>query len=195
MTRSLPSPSPSIRLTARLAAALLTLLVGTAAAQTPPPPTAIPDITAESWPHAIGDYLPLRVIITNSRNARNYEDGDRVHGGVLKVDYRISCEAAGEGASCPSPTLKTGTTTIPCGEQEGGVLHSKIAHLKGRGPLTIKLVITGIRFVPWPQQWIDRVNDRYRPWPNGQLSCEPGSYTSTSVSSGPNWISDPATVH
>ena len=176
----------SLRLTARLAAALLVLWGGAAAAQSP----AIPDITAEAWPHPIGDYLPLRVIITNSRNAWNYEDGDRVDGGVLKVDYRISCE----GTNCPSPTLKTGTTTIPCGEQEGGMLHYKIAHLKGKGPLTVKLVITSVRFESWPQQWIDRVNDRYRPWPNGRLACEPGSYSPTSVTSGSNWISEPATM-
>ncbi len=173
-----------IRLT-RLAALLLqAVLTGPAAAETP----AIPDITAEAWPHPIGDYLPLRVIITNSIRAQTYADGDRVHGGVLKVDYRISCE----GENCPFGTLKTGTTVIPCGQQEGGVLHYRIAHLEG--PLTIRLHITGIRFEPWRQEWIDRVNDRYRPWPNGALACPAGAYSPAQASTGSNWISPPATV-
>ena len=180
-----------IRLTPPRLAALLLLVVltGPAAAETP-----IPDITAEAWPHPIGDYLPLRVIITNSINARNYANGDRVHGGVLTVDYRISCEAVGEGAACPSSTLRTGTTTIPCGEQEGGMMHYNIAHLKGKGPLTIKLIITAIRFHAWGEDTINRVNDRYRPWPNGTLACPVGSYSSVQASTGPNWTSPPATV-
>ncbi len=96
--------------------------------------------------------------------ARHYTDGDRVHGGVLKVEYLINCAAADDAKeSCPRPTLKTGTTTIACGEQEGGVLHYKIAHLKGKGPLNIKLVITGVRFEAREQEAIERINNQYRP--------------------------------
>ncbi len=113
-----------------------------------------------------------------------------MHGGVLKVDYRIGCE----GENCPAETLRAGTTTIPCGQQEGGGLHYGIAHLKGKGDLTIKLHITKVRFEPWKQEWIDRVNDRYRPWPNGALACPEGSYSQTEVTSGSNWMSPPATV-
>ena len=110
-------------------------------------------------------------------------DGDRVHGGVLKVDCPISCEAATETASCPAATLRTGTTVIACGEQEGGVMHDNIAHLK---PLTVKLHITEIRFESWRQGWIDRVNDQYSPWPNGTPACADGSDSPTSVSNGTN---------
>ncbi len=171
---------------ALLATALLAL-AAPAPAQTP---AAIPDITAEVWPHPIGDYLPLRIIITNSINAYSYTDGDRVHGGALKVDYRISCT----GENCPAPTLRTGTTTIPCGQQEGGVLHYRIAHLKDRGPLTLRLHITKITFQAWEQDLIDRINDRHRPWPNDDLACPTGNYSSTTVTSGPNWMSPPAMV-
>ena len=167
-------------------ALLLAVLAGPAVAQTP----AIPDITAEAWPHPVGDHLPLRVIMTDAVRARHYSEGSRVHGGVLKVDYRISCE----GDDCPAPTLRTGTTVIPCGQQEGGVLHYRIAHLRGRGELTIRLHITGIRFEPWRQEWIDRANARHSPWPNGDPACAEGTYSPARASTGSHWTSTPATV-
>ncbi len=181
MTRFTPPPFRFI------AALLLAALAAPAAAQTP---GSIPDVTAEVWPHPIGDYLPLRVIITNSIKAHDYTEGDRVKGGVLKVDYRISCT----GENCPAPTLRTGTTTIPCGQQEGGVLHYRIAHLKDQGPLTLRLHITKIAFQAWEQDLIDRINDRHRHWPNGDRACPTGSYSPTTVTSGSNWMSPPATV-
>ncbi len=92
-------------------------------------------------------------------------------------------------------TLRTGTTTIPCGEQEGGVLHYGIAHLRGKGSLTIKLEITGIRFEAWDEVTIKAVNNRYRPWPSGTLACPSGSYSPTAVTSGTNWISTPVMVN
>ncbi len=75
-----------------IAALLLAALAAPAAAQDP---VSIPDITAETWPHPIGDYLPLRVIMTDARRARRYDEGSRVRGGVLRVDYRISCTEGG----------------------------------------------------------------------------------------------------
>ena len=135
-----------------ITALLLAALAAPAAAQTP---GSIPDVTAEVWPHPIGDYLPLRVIITNSIGARDYTEGDRV---------------------------------------KGGVLHYRIAHLKDRGPLTLRLHITKIAFQAWAQDLIDRINERHRNWPNDNLACPTGSYSPTTVTSGPNWMSPPATV-
>ncbi len=186
MTR-LPPPSP-LRFAAAL---LLAAFAAPAPAQTP---TTIPDITAEAWAHPIGDYLPLRVIITDSIDARYYTEVDRVHGGVLKVDYRITCEDSDGVNGCPRATLKTGTTVISCGQREGGGLHYRIADLKGKGPLTIKLVITGIRFQAWEEDLIASINQRHRSWPNDDPACPSGGYSPDTAASGSNWTSLAATV-
>ncbi len=180
-----------IRLTTPIVAILFSLWGGVVAAQDPPPSGPIPDVTAEVWPYLIGDRIVSRVIITNSINARSYEVGDRVRGGNLRLHYSVTCE----GANCPSPTLQTGKTVISCGQQEGIVKSVNIGHLKGKGPLTIKLIINSIEFEAFENSVIDRVNDQYPAWPNGMLACPIGTYEPDLTTSGSNWTSAAVTVN
>ncbi|MCY4284010.1 MAG: hypothetical protein OXC65_01565 [Thiotrichales bacterium] len=137
----------------------------------------IPNIIAESYHTPIGGYVPFRVRMENRR--------DKVRGGALYVSYRIACA----GGSCPSPTLRTGETMIPCGGSEGGLLDYNITHLRGSNS-TITLEITNITFDAYSQEGIDGINRGYDEPP-----CPAGTYSPATQTSGTRWSSPPVTVN
>ena len=137
----------------------LTLTLPAASAQDRPT-TLIPAIKAEAHPTPWGGRAVYRIILANKGT-------ERVTGGALSITYEIVCTLTGDpdGPPCPSvPTLRR-KTTMPCGEDEAGLIPSVNV---GTGPYaglttpyTLTLTIRAIDFLTWSDATIDRINTQY----------------------------------
>ncbi len=145
-----------------LASALLaiTLLPPPEAVAQDRPTTPIPALMATAHPTPWGGRAVYRILLANKGT-------DRVTGGALSITYEIACTLTADpaGPTCPSvPTLRR-KTTLPCGEDEAGLIPS--VNL-GTGPYaglttpyTLTLTIRAIDFLAWDDATIDRINTQY----------------------------------
>ncbi len=159
-----PPPScgiaPLKRLTA-LAAALVALMLPLAAAIAQDRPTTpIPALMADAHPTPWGGRASYRILLANKGT-------DRVTGGALSITYEIACTLTPDpaGPTCPSvPTLRR-KTTMPCGEDEAGLIFAVnvgTAPYAGlTAPYTLTLTIRTIDFLAWSDATIDRINTQY----------------------------------
>ncbi len=159
-----PPPScgiaPLKRLTA-LAAALVALMLPLAAVIAQDRHTTpIPSLMADAHPTPWGGRASYRILLAN-------KGADRVTGGALSITYEIACTLTSDpdGPTCPSvPTLRR-KTTMPCGEDEAGLIFAVnvgTAPYAGlTAPYTLTLTIRAIDFLAWSDATIDRINAQY----------------------------------
>ncbi len=144
-----------------LASALLALtLTLSAAVAQDRPATAIPAVKADAHPTPWGGRAVYRILLANKGT-------DRVTGGALYITYEIACTLTTDpaGPACPSvPTLRR-RTTMPCGEDEAGLIPSVnvgTAPYAGlTAPYTLTLTIRAVDFLAWDDATIDRINTQY----------------------------------
>ncbi len=135
----------------------LTLTLAPASAQDRPT-TPIPALKAEATPW--GGRAVYRILLANKGT-------ERVTGGALSITYEIACTLTTDPNSqaCPSvPTLRR-KTTLPCGEDEAGLIPSvNVGTAPYAGlttPYTLTLTIRAIDFLAWSDATIDRINTQY----------------------------------
>ncbi len=150
--------SPPLLLTIALVA--LSLILPIAVQAQGRPTTPIPAIMADAHPTPWGGRAAYRILLANKGT-------DRVTGGALNITYEIACTETADpnGSPCPSvPTLRR-RTTMPCGEDEAGLIPSVnlgAAPYAGlTAPYTLTLTIRAIDFLAWNDATIDRINTSY----------------------------------
>ncbi len=155
MFRLILSPPPP--LTTALVA--LSLILPIAVQAQDRPTTPIPALMADAHPTPWGGRAAYRILLADKAT-------DRVTGGALSITYEIACTrtADPDGPPCPSvPTLRR-KTTMPCGEDEAGLISVNLGTAPYSGlttPYTLTLTIRAIDFLAWDDATIDRINKSY----------------------------------
>ncbi len=148
--------SPLTCLTTALLALTLTLAAAIAQDR---PTTPIPTIMAEAHPTPWGGRASYRVLLADKA-------ADRVTGGALSITYEIVCTLTPDpaGPPCPSVPILRRRTTMPCGEDEAGLISVNLGTAPYSGltaPYTLTLTIRAIDFRVWDDATIDRINTAY----------------------------------
>ncbi len=144
-----------------LASALLalTLTLASAIAQDRAT-TPIPALMADAHPTPWGGRASYRILLADKAT-------DRVTGGALSITYEIACTQtlSPDGPPCPSVPILRRKTTMPCGEDEAGLIPAVnlgTAPYAGlTAPYTLTLTIRAIDFLAWSDATIDRINSQY----------------------------------